>query len=125
MFNKVKNYLNDYYSEESKNERKINAHMKVYKVSREDAIEKIDENRIKLGIKDKENYLKKRNEGILCCPVCLSENISTNKKGFSVGKAVLGASTVGTIGIAAGDIGSNKIKCTCLDCNHKFRPKFK
>lgn len=56
------------------------------------------------------------------CPKCNSTQITINKKGFSVGKAVAGAVLTGGIGLLAGGIGSNKIIITCLACGHQFKP---
>jgi len=56
------------------------------------------------------------------CPKCGSTQLTTNKKGFSGKKAVVGAVLTGGIGILAGTIGSNKIKITCLSCGNQFKP---
>ena len=56
------------------------------------------------------------------CPKCGSDQISANKKGFSAGKAVVGGLLTGGIGLAAGAIGSGKIKITCLNCGNEFKP---
>lgn len=56
------------------------------------------------------------------CPKCKSDQITANKKGFSGGKAVAGAVVAGPLGIAAGTLGSNKVKITCLSCGHTFNP---
>ncbi|HCY40394.1 MAG TPA: hypothetical protein DHV48_03430 [Prolixibacteraceae bacterium] len=56
------------------------------------------------------------------CPKCRSTQISANKKGFSGGKAVAGAVLAGPLGIAAGTLGSNKVKITCLNCGYQFNP---
>ena len=58
----------------------------------------------------------------ILCPKCNSNQLYANKKGFSGKKAVAGAVLTGGIGILAGTIGSNKIKLTCLACNHSFKP---
>ncbi|POY38668.1 hypothetical protein C3L50_11025 [Flavobacterium alvei] len=58
----------------------------------------------------------------LHCPKCGSNQITSDKKGFSGKKAVAGALLTGGIGILAGTIGSNKIKITCLSCGHEFKP---
>jgi len=54
------------------------------------------------------------------CPKCNSLNVYVDKKGFSGKKAVAGTLLVGPIGAAAGTIGSNKIKITCLDCGYSY-----
>lgn len=54
------------------------------------------------------------------CPKCGSDQIASSKKGFSGKKAVAGAVLTGGIGILAGTIGSNNVKCTCLACGNTF-----
>ena len=54
------------------------------------------------------------------CPKCGSTNTYVDKKGFSGKKAVAGTLIVGPIGAAAGTIGSNKIKITCLKCGYSY-----
>ena len=56
------------------------------------------------------------------CPKCGSDQLSTDKKGFSGKKAVAGAVLTGGIGLLAGTIGSNKVIITCLKCGNQFRP---
>lgn len=56
------------------------------------------------------------------CPKCSSNQLTSNKKGFSGTKAVGGALLTGGIGLLAGTIGSNKIIITCLACGNKFKP---
>ena len=54
------------------------------------------------------------------CPKCGSDQLSANKKGFGVGKAVAGAVLTGGVGLLAGFIGSQKIYVTCLACGHQW-----
>jgi tellurium resistance protein TerD len=54
------------------------------------------------------------------CPECGSEQITTNKKGFGVGKAVAGGVLAGGVGLLAGFFGSRKIQVTCLKCSHSW-----
>jgi len=56
------------------------------------------------------------------CPRCQSSQVAVNKKGFSGGKALAGATLTGGIGLLAGTIGSNKVKITCLSCAKVFKP---
>ncbi len=58
----------------------------------------------------------------LQCPKCGSAQLTTNKKGFSGKKAVVGAVLTGGIGLLAGTLGSNKVKITCLSCGKVFAP---
>lgn len=55
------------------------------------------------------------------CPVCGSNQLTANKKGFSGKKAVAGAVLTGGIGLLAGTIGSGKVVITCLACGHRFK----
>lgn len=60
--------------------------------------------------------------GIACCPKCGSTSLTANKKGFGIGKAVIGASVAGPIGLVAGNIGRQKVTVTCLNCGYQFKP---
>ena len=60
--------------------------------------------------------------GIACCPKCGSTSLTANKKGFGIGKAVIGASVAGPIGLVAGNVGRQKVIVTCLNCGHQFKP---
>lgn len=55
------------------------------------------------------------------CPRCGSTSLSGNKKGYGIGKAVIGAKIFGPLGLIAGNIGSRKIIITCMNCGHKFK----
>lgn len=55
------------------------------------------------------------------CPRCGSTSLSGNKKGFGVGKAVVGATLVGPIGLVAGNAGAKKVIVTCMNCGYKFK----
>lgn len=57
----------------------------------------------------------------ISCPKCSSKNITVVKKGFSVGQAAAGGIAVGTVGLAAGMIGSSDLQFVCLACNHKWK----
>ena len=58
----------------------------------------------------------------ICCPKCGSTNLHADKKGFSIGKALLGRVLVGGIGFLGGFMGGNKVMITCLNCGHTFKP---
>jgi hypothetical protein len=59
----------------------------------------------------------------IVCPICHSNQISANQKGFSAGNALIGNMAGGVVtGIGLGMIGSNKIIITCLACGNKFKP---
>jgi len=56
------------------------------------------------------------------CPKCGSDQVTSNKKGFSGKKAIVGDVLLGPVGLLAGTLGSNKIKITCLSCGNQFKP---
>ena len=60
--------------------------------------------------------------GLACCPKCGSTSLSANKKGFGIGKALVGATLTLGVGLLAGGIGRNKIEVICLKCGNKFKP---
>ncbi|MDU5106532.1 TM2 domain-containing protein [Clostridium sp.] len=63
------------------------------------------------------------NDDVVRCPKCGSSQLSANKKGFSLGKAVAGGVLLVPIaGVATGMIGKNKIIITCLNCGKHFKP---
>lgn len=69
----------------------------------------------------RERIKENRANGIACCPKCGSTSLSANKKGFGVGKAVVGAYIAGPIGLVAGNIHAKKVWVTCLNCGHRWK----
>lgn len=57
----------------------------------------------------------------ITCPKCDSPSIIPAKKGFGLGKAVVGFALIGPFGGLAGGLGANKIKLHCLSCGHTFK----
>ncbi len=64
---------------------------------------------------------QKQYESMTRCPYCGSTSLSGNKKGFGIGKAVVGAWALGPLGLMAGNIGAKKVKVTCLNCGKQFK----
>jgi transcription elongation factor Elf1 len=60
---------------------------------------------------------------ILKCPRCGSDQLEESKKGFDEGLGTLGWLMFGPIGLMAGEIDSDKMIITCLDCGYKFKLK--
>ena len=60
-------------------------------------------------------------EEYLCCPKCGSRELHAEHKGFSGGKALIGAVAVGGLGLLAGTLGSRDTQITCLKCGKKFK----
>lgn len=54
------------------------------------------------------------------CPRCGCTSLSGNKKGFGIGKAVIGAAIAGPIGLVAGNIHAKKVRVTCIRCGKTF-----
>lgn len=69
----------------------------------------------------KDRIKENKEKGIACCPKCGSTSLSANKKGFGIGKAVIGAWAAGPVGLVAGNIGAKKVVVTCLNCGHQWK----
>lgn len=68
----------------------------------------------------KEKLAQYDKDGIPYCPKCYSTSLSANKKGFGIGKAVVGGVLTGGIGLVAGNINAKKVRITCLKCGYQF-----
>lgn len=64
---------------------------------------------------------KKQYNNMLKCPRCGSTSLSGNKKGYRIGKGLVGAAIAGPFGLIAGNIGSNNVIVTCMNCGRKFK----
>ncbi len=60
-------------------------------------------------------------EKLMKCPSCGSVQLTANKKGFGLGKAIVGGVLTGGVGLLAGFIGSGKVNITCLKCGHAWK----
>lgn len=69
---------------------------------------------------ERERIKQMDRDGIAYCPKCHSTSLTAQKKGFGIGKAIVGAAATGGIGLVAGNIGAKKIRVTCLKCGHQF-----
>ncbi|MEM5768616.1 MAG: zinc ribbon domain-containing protein [Bacillota bacterium] len=69
---------------------------------------------------EKARIAKMDREGTAYCPKCKSTSLSAHKKGFGIGKAVVGAAFTGGIGLVAGNLGAKKVRVTCMNCGHQF-----
>jgi ribosomal protein S27E len=56
------------------------------------------------------------------CPKCSSTQLTANKKGFGLGNAAVGGLLLGPVGLLGGLIGGGKVKITCLNCGHEWKP---
>jgi hypothetical protein len=62
-------------------------------------------------------------EAAVRCPRCNSTQITAQKRGFKVGRAVGAGIAIGPIGgLIGGAAGKNKIVITCLKCGHHWTP---
>jgi len=59
----------------------------------------------------------------ITCPKCGSNQITSNKKGFNVGQALVGGIATFGVGLAAGFWGSNEIRLNCLSCGNRWKPR--
>lgn len=81
-----------------------------------------DINREILKVQKKQLQLQeKQYKAMAKCPKCGSTSLSGNKKGFGIGKAVVGGTVAGPLGLVVGNIGSGKVKVTCLSCGKQFK----
>lgn len=105
------------YNKLSDEEKKEHDELKAQKIREQrEEFEKIQRQRsatLQSQAKSKEDNTPK-------CPKCGSTSISADKKGFGIGKAVVGAAVAGPIGLAAGNIGSKKVRITCLNCGNNW-----
>ncbi len=72
--------------------------------------------------KDREKADRKKQldrDGVAYCPKCTSTSLSAQKKGFGIGKAIVGFS-INPLGAVAGNIGAKKVRVTCLKCGYQF-----
>ena len=56
------------------------------------------------------------------CRRCNSTQLHTDKKGFSLGKGLLGNFIIGGAGLLGGLIGKDKVIITCMNCGHNWEP---
>ncbi len=56
----------------------------------------------------------------IVCPYCHSTQVTAGKKGFGVGKAIVGGLLLGPIGLLGGFIGSKNIEFLCINCNKRW-----
>jgi hypothetical protein len=54
------------------------------------------------------------------CPKCMSNQIHYEKKGYGIGKGLIGLATLGPLGLAAGAIGKNDLLSICVKCGNKW-----
>ncbi len=54
------------------------------------------------------------------CPKCGSTSISADKKGYGIGKGVVGAAVAGPLGLVLGNAGAKKVRITCLVCGYQW-----
>lgn len=64
---------------------------------------------------------QKQYDDMMKCPRCGSTSLSGNKKGYGVGKGVIGVAMLGPLGLMAGNMGAKKVIVTCMKCGYKFK----
>lgn len=94
----------------------------ITQIEYDNLISHLDIIEVNLTQQDKINILKKEatDNGVACCPKCGCTTLSANKKGFGIGKAVIGAAVTGGIGLIAGNKGAKKVRITCLNCGKQW-----
>jgi len=56
----------------------------------------------------------------MVCPRCHSTQVTAGKKGFGIGKALVGGVLLGPVGILAGFIGRKNMEFACLSCKERW-----
>lgn len=97
-------------------------HEEMLEVQRQTAQQQLEIQNAQLDMQKKQVELQqKQMNAMVKCPKCGSTSISGNKKGYGIGKGIIGASAVGAIGLVAGNLGSQTVYCTCMKCGHRFK----
>jgi len=65
------------------------------------------------------SYGHQPDQGVVC-PRCHSTQVTAGKKGFGLGKALVGGVLIGPVGILAGFIGSKNMEFACLSCKERW-----
>lgn len=79
----------------------------------ESNLNEVKESTVTLNQKDDDLTVK--------CPRCGSKQIAAKKKGFGLGKAIIGNVLIGPYGLLGGVIGSNKTLVVCLKCGKEWK----
>ncbi|HEY8908824.1 MAG TPA: TerD family protein [Desulfosporosinus sp.] len=66
------------------------------------------------------SYAHPPDQGGMSCPRCHSTQVTAGKKGFGIGKALVGGVLLGPVGILAGFIGSKNMEFACLSCKERW-----
>jgi len=66
------------------------------------------------------SYVQPIDQGGMACPRCHSAQVTAGKKGFGIGKALVGGVLLGPVGILAGFIGSKNMEFVCLSCKERW-----
>jgi len=109
-------------------EQRIKIEKELYDIYVKDNEENLKKYKMKLESEEKaweeiqKSLASLKEETEIRCPVCGSTQITSTKKGFSLGKAAAGGLLLGGIGLLGGLVGSNKIMLNCLSCGHQFKP---
>lgn len=106
-----KNDINSYNKmamelEKKRIEQKNKIEMEHAKKQKQKDLEIRKQEQERAAIKNKVERLKK--EGKVCCPRCCSESISAGTRGYT---------------ITTGFIGSGSVRCICMNCGLKWKPK--
>jgi hypothetical protein len=116
-----KAFLKRTYSRDNPNRVKYRENMEKAKLKRAEDREK---RKLKRALETEELNKKKKEmdeQGIAYCPKCGSISVQPIKKGFGLGKAVVGGVLLGPLGLLAGNVGKNKVEMYCMKCGNKWK----
>ncbi len=117
----AKDVIEDLFGNDAKTNSPNSTHKNIFSEFTRDVLNQAQNDADKKAM-EKEHRRELEASGRAYCPKCLSTSVTANKKGFGIGKAVVGAAALGGIGLAAGNIGSKKVICTCLKCGYQWKP---
>jgi len=66
------------------------------------------------------SYRNSSDQEGMSCPRCHSTQVTAGKKGFGIGKALVGGVLLGPVGILAGFIGRKNVEFACLSCQERW-----
>lgn len=96
---------------------------KIREILINDRKEKQRENQIIITEESKQDEVSQaidEQDNMIHCPKCNSTQITAKKRGFGVGKAVVGHLILGPIGLLGGFHKSSKMKVVCLNCGKEW-----
>ena len=120
-FVQLRDYQNPGEAKRRAEQRKANARSRISATAKSAPVQAAPSAEVKRPLSKRERIRENKRNGVACCPRCGSTSLSANKKGFGIGKAVIGANLMGAFGLVAGNINAKKVWVTCLNCGKRWK----